>query len=233
MRSKKVVLIIVEGPSDETALRLILEKAFDQSRVFVQVVHGDVTSDDKSAPSNIVKKVNELIKANMRRNRYARSDLLLVIHLMDTDGAYISGDAIIEVPSARRVLYNVTQVIASDKCALLKRNGRKAANMDRLATLPQIGGVPYLAVFMSCNLDHVLHNKVNSSDDEKRRDAFEFAKKYRSDIPAFIDFISNSDFSVVGERGDTWDYIRKDLRSIERHTNMGLCFAAPYAGGGE
>lgn len=45
MESKKVVLFIVEGPSDQSALSVILSKVFDQDEVYVYVVHGDVTAE--------------------------------------------------------------------------------------------------------------------------------------------------------------------------------------------
>jgi len=49
---------------------------------------------------------------------------------------------------------------------------------------------------MSCNLDHALYNKLNSTDEEKRENSLNFAKKYNSNIPEFVKFISDSCFSV-------------------------------------
>lgn len=77
---------------------------------------------------------------------------------------------------------------------------------------------------MSCNLDHVLHNKLNSSDDEKQNDAHKFAAMYRENIPDFMRFITESDFTVYGNYRETWNFIAQDLHSLERHTNLGLCF---------
>ena len=50
MESKKVVLFIVEGPSDQSALSVILSKVFDQDEVYVYVVHGDVTAENGATP---------------------------------------------------------------------------------------------------------------------------------------------------------------------------------------
>ena len=77
---------------------------------------------------------------------------------------------------------------------------------------------------MSCNLDHALYGKLNSTDYEKEDDAFAFAKKYRDDIPGFMKLISESDFSVAGNYPQSWQYISEGLHSLERHTNFGLCF---------
>mgnify|MGYP000323280079 CR=1 FL=1 len=82
--------------------------------------------------------------------------------------------------------------------------------MDRLALEPAIGGIPYLAIYMSCNLDHVLYNKLNSHDSDKRKDSLAFALKYRNDI----EHSSHSSMTqisrwrvIVGKRGNTSDRV--------------------------
>lgn len=97
-------------------------------------------------------------------------------------------------------------------------------NLNRLSSTSEIWSIPYRVYYMSCNLDHVLYGKMNSTDEEKKNDAFSFAKKYRDNIPGFINYISNSDFSVVDSYPQSWQYIREGLHSLERHTNFGLCF---------
>ena len=76
---------------------------------------------------------------------------------------------------------------------------------------------------MSCNLDHVLHNKQNSSDEEKVKDAVAFVRRYRQDTDGFVKFLAESDFSVTSDYVDSWNYIKQELNSLERHTNFGIC----------
>ena len=76
---------------------------------------------------------------------------------------------------------------------------------------------------MSCNLDHVLYNKRNSTDDEKENDAYTFAKMYKNKIGEFVKFLCDSEFSVKEDYKKSWDYIEKDMNSIERHTNLCIC----------
>ena len=56
--------------------------------------------------------------------------------------------------------------------------------MNRLAGLRKVTQnrkvIPFEAYFMSCNLDHVLQNKLNLSDAEKEKGAYEFADKCRA-----------------------------------------------------
>ena len=50
------------------------------------------------------------------------------------------------------------------------------------------------------------------------------AKKYKNDIPAFVKFIRESDFSVIDDYASSWKFIAKELHSLERFSNLGLCF---------
>lgn len=62
MAKKKIMLFIVEGPTDETALSTVLNRIFSSESVKFQVVHGDVLTQDFVAPDKIVAAVNEQIK---------------------------------------------------------------------------------------------------------------------------------------------------------------------------
>ena len=62
MKRKKVVLVIVEGPSDEDALGAVLNNYFDKDRVYVHTHHGDITTEKGNKCSNIISKVNECVK---------------------------------------------------------------------------------------------------------------------------------------------------------------------------
>ena len=41
---RKVVFVIVEGASDETALGIALNQVFDRESVHVHIMHGDITT---------------------------------------------------------------------------------------------------------------------------------------------------------------------------------------------
>ena len=69
-----------------------------------------------------------------------------------------------------------------------------------------------------------MHCKRGSDDLTKERDAHAFAKKYMDDIPGFIKFIAESDFSVSEGYKESWNYIKQGENSLQRHTNLGLFF---------
>lgn len=62
MARKKIVFVIVEGPSDDEALGAIFSRAFDKNAVYVEVMHGDITSVKGNHSRNIVGKVGEFLQ---------------------------------------------------------------------------------------------------------------------------------------------------------------------------
>ena len=53
MNEKKVVTVIVEGPSDENAIGGILKEFFSSEEVQFAVVHGDITSNYSTTKENV------------------------------------------------------------------------------------------------------------------------------------------------------------------------------------
>lgn len=76
MREKKVVLFIVEGPSDEAALGSVMKEYFSSDEVQFVVVHGDITLKDNVSLDDIKKKINEQIEYIQRRYRYNFDDFI-------------------------------------------------------------------------------------------------------------------------------------------------------------
>ena len=50
MARKKIVFVIVEGPSDEEALGVVLSKLYSNDEVYVHITHGDITSEFIESP---------------------------------------------------------------------------------------------------------------------------------------------------------------------------------------
>ena len=217
---KKIVFVIVEGPSDEEALGLFFNRIYDKNSVYIHIVHGDLTTKS----GNIKNRIADAVRAYASSTHLKKEHFQEVIHIIDMDGAYISDSALVEDFSASKTVYTVTEIRTCNPKRIITRNRDKRKNIDVISSLPSVwGGVSYKAYFMSCNLDHVLYDKLNCTDQEKEDYAFAFAKKYKDNIPGFVDFISASDFSVSGDYLETWNFIKQDKHSLERHTNLGIC----------
>jgi hypothetical protein len=222
---KKIVYVIVEGPSDETALGVILNRIYDKNSVFIEIVHGDITTTSSVYSSNIKSKLTDLISNYAKQRHFTKNNFLEVIHLVDMDGAFAPDECILEDSAATKAKYTTTEIFTDKPLKMRQRNLQKRENLNVISSLSTIWGtVPYQCYYMSCNLDHVLYNKQNSTDDDKENDAHAFAKKYKDDIPGFLDFISKSDFSVNKDYIKSWEYIKQEKHSLERHTNLAICF---------
>ena len=221
---KKIVFVIVEGPSDQMALELLLDKIFINEQVRVKVVHADITTEFLGRSENIVTKVNELVKGYRNANRLTPKDFKEIIHIVDTDGAFIPDSCVVEDATAEDPVYTPKEIRTKNKSGIEDRNQRKRNNLGKLVWTKSIGSIPYRIFYMSCNLDHVLHNKQMSTDKEKNDDATRFAQKYKDNLSGFIDFISNSDFSVQKPYKESWEFIKEGTNSLNRYTNIALSF---------
>lgn len=66
MNEKKVILFIVEGPSDRAALGPIMEEYFNSEDIKFLIVHGDITIKNYITKDNAIIKVNEQIKEKLK-----------------------------------------------------------------------------------------------------------------------------------------------------------------------
>ena len=226
MARKKVVFVIVEGPSDDAALGVILNRLFDKSKVHIEIIHGDITTDLNIDPVDIASALGKIVKDYAESMHFSQVHFQQVIHLVDMDGAFIPNTSIVENPDADNPIYSLTEIQTARPEQMAKRNEHKQRVLNRISKLKKVwASIPYQVYYMSCNLDHVLHGKLNSSDEEKENDAYSFAKKYKDDIDGFLAFISDSDFSRMEGYSDSWAFIKKDHHSLERFTNLGLSFS--------
>lgn len=223
MKTKKVISFIVEGITDKTSLGGIMDKLVDNEKVRFYISDGDITSDKFTNTRNAVEKVNEHVKRFLNNYSFMKSDLLQIIHLVDTDGAYISNDSI-HVDDVEHFIYSTESITAKSIELVIKRNNRKKQVMDRLASCPKISKIPYRIYYFSCNLEHVLHNEINLDDNLKFEYAEKFSDSFYKREREFIDFIKDEEFAVKGNFKETWDFIKIDNNSLNRYTNFHLYF---------
>jgi hypothetical protein len=223
MKTKKIILFIVEGISDQTSLALILSKLIKTESVRFHIVRGDILSDYLTTVTNAVAKINEQIKAFLSSNFFRKTDVLRVVHLIDTDGAFAS-EKYIQEEDVEGFVYSSECIKAKNIKAVLQRNQKKSGIINRLSSCSEISGIPYSMYYFSCNLEHVLHNECNMDDDRKMEVAEEFADSYFGKEEEFVEFIENEEFAVPGDFKETWDFIKKDNHSLKRFCNFHLFF---------
>ena len=223
-KAKKVVLFLVEGASDLTSLEFIDNINTDETIKF-QITSGDITSKLNITPQNCREEINKILLSFLERSKLRKTDIIKIIHILDVDGVYIPEINIIEDKNIKKFLYTINGIVAPSKENVQKRNESKKQIVEKLLVTSKINSIPYEMYYMSCNLEHVLHDKLEDiSEDEKKELANKFADRFYEKEIEFIDFINNKDFKVLGDYKATWDFIKKDLNSVNRYSNFWLFF---------
>lgn len=137
MPRKKIIFVIVEGPSDEEALGVLLNRIYDNKAVYVQVMHRDITTELNVDSSNIVAKTGDIVKKYAGRT-FKPGDFSQIIHITDTDGAYIPNDTIVEDADAISPFYSVTEIRTQRKNGIERRNFQKRECLNRLSSTSRI-----------------------------------------------------------------------------------------------
>lgn len=168
--------------------------------------------------------VNGLVEKFIMKYHLQPGDLLQVIRLMDTDGAFVPESAIMHDPQAAGFEYKETCIAAQSREAVMQRNETKGRNMLLLAHMGvTFKKIPYEAYFCSRNLEHALSGICQDcSPREKLKLSDQFDERYRGLPHEFLEFISRIPLAVPANGyGASWDYISEPgtLHSPERGCN--------------
>ena len=224
--TKKVILVLVEGPTDKDALALIFSKLLKAQDIEFDVLHTDITAKEEMTRKYIVEAIEQEVEAYLNRNPFIKKeDILKVVQLVDTDGAFIPSKQVFQSESGVTE-YSETGIWAKNRDRLIRRNISKRGIIYYLFHTNQLPmGFPYEIYYFSRNLEHVLHNiSEDLSDDEKEELAYEVATRYRENPEEFLDFLRKEGVSVPGSYEETWEFIMENGHSLERHCNLIVFF---------
>lgn len=222
--SKKVLLFIVEGEADKIVLKLV-SNILENNQIIFHIVRGDISSDWNVKISNVERKINHIIEQEKMKYMFKKSDILKVIHIFDMDGAYIA-DSLIKPSSSNDFVYNDDGIYCSNSDKVKSRNRHKRKVMDYLISLKTIANkYKYECYYFSCNLDHALYNIRNLADSQKTNMANIFANNFSKKEKLFVDYLeSEVACDVPNTYDDSWEFIRDNNNSLQRHTNFNLFF---------
>jgi uncharacterized protein YktB (UPF0637 family) len=79
---KKVVLVIVEGPSDDTALGIALSQVYDKDSVYIHIMRGDITTRKGVNSQNIISKIGNEVQGYAKSQHYKASDFKQITHIV-------------------------------------------------------------------------------------------------------------------------------------------------------
>lgn len=238
---KKVVLFLVEGETEITALSESMVDIFEEIDPEIIVCFclkqeydrkedrikygGDITSKYGIEPDNIERLISDLfVYPFYQENHYFPKDISRIIHIVDTDGMHIPDEAILEA-NWDKVHYFDEHIEARNTDEICERNNKKRANIDHLIKIKTIKveskTIPYRLYFMSCNLDHFLGGGRNMADLDKIALAESFADRCADDPDLFSrTLLADRDF-VDCSWEESWKKISVGKRSLEAHSNLG------------
>ena len=224
--TKKIILLLVEGPTDEDALALVFSKLIKEYDIEFDVIHGDITADESMTAKYIVEAIEERLEEYLTKNPFVqKGDILKVVQVIDTDGAFIPSTQI-EQSKAGKTVYYETHIEAKDRNRLIRRNISKRNIIYHLMQTEQLpNGIPYEIYYFSRNMEHVLHNiDGNLTEDEKEDLAFKIADFYSERPEEFLNFLYDESFCVEGNYGETWKFIMENGNSLKRYCNITVFF---------
>lgn len=221
----KIILFLVEGPTDEDTLALIFSKIVKEHDIQFEVLHTDITADEKMTVKYIEERIKKEVESYLDKNPFIKKDdILKVIQIIDTDGAFIPS-TLVKQSDNGKTEYFETHIMAKNKDRLIRRNISKRKIVHKLACSENMAGFPYEIYFFSRNIEHVLHNISTDLTDEEKEDlAFEIADQYSECPEEFLKLLYEADFHVSGTYKDTWEFIMKNANSLKRYCNMSVFF---------
>lgn len=229
-KSKKVCLFVVEGMADKTSLALPLQNLFrhffDPAHVEFDIMNGDITADYRTRPDTIIGQLGNHIKKHLDRNKLRFDDLVQIILVVDTDGAFIPDVHVIvgEREYKKYPFYlndSIVTINSEEQKKIQIRNHRKVSNLKRIIALPKVRTIPFGVYYFSCNMDHVFHDDANLDDYKKVAMAEKFEDRYGENYEGFIECLRNS-FPQGAECSydSSWNFIAEGTNSLKRNSNF-------------
>lgn len=216
---RKVILFIVEGASDKIALGLPLSKIISTETVQFAIMHGDCLNRGEG---KALAAVQECIRSIMQKYNYKRRDFSEIVHIVDTDGAFIPDSSVFEraEPGTR---YFDDRIETGEIEGTLKRHSRRKSSAIELFNTKTVLKIPYGIYFMSRNLEHVTYG-IASEVSSKRKVAFaeEFADRYADDTYAFTELLFSDEVAAKGSFEASWKSIMTGTNSLKRKSNLNI-----------
>ncbi|HSQ42063.1 MAG TPA: hypothetical protein VLM37_07280 [Fibrobacteraceae bacterium] len=198
-----------------------MSRLLNSEDVQFAITDGDLTTNQSATAQNILKTVSNCVRGFCGKQHYSLGDLLEIVHLIDTDGAFIPDEAV--VPGPMNLHYSATEIQTNQAQKIRERNHQKKQLVELLRTKTILCGRPYHLYYFSRNLEHVLHNRLEDLPPGEKNDlADQFAKQYGEHPEEFLLLMNQADIAVSGDYNATWGFLQQGSHSLERGCNFHL-----------
>ena len=141
--------------------------------------------------------------------------------MVDTDGCFINDSYVVEKDTDINYLEDVIECRNPNQ--IRQRNKDKSEILNKMIKISKVcGEIDYGVYFMSCNLEHVLHNNANMTNEQKNDAADFFRAKYDGKVEDFTKFFLDEIIAVKGDYKNSWNYVKQGNNSLKRCTNLNL-----------
>ena len=239
-KSRKVILVFVEGESDETVVGFVtdsLVERLENMHITLKVMYGDVFSDRRYSASSGTKIANDRICEVLATEKWEVSDLLFVAFVTDTDGMFMNPTSLVVDDSmegtdsfqydlqTRRLLFSTTK----KKKDIIETRQRKARHVNRLikdgtSLLVKRKLVQTFVYYNSVNLEHVLfgkilpnHEKIGAADDL----IDQYEEKGYAGVEEILAFFQSR--CPADDYEQSWQFIKQN-EMTNGHSNLALLF---------
>lgn len=221
---KNVILFLVEGITDKVALEEVVDKTFGSETTAIEVTYGDITTKKGVNVQNVVDEVGNFITNFIKNGKYEKQDILKIVHIIDTDGAFIPRENI-KKSNDCHLKYGLEYIECENEDYIKNRNAQKIALVKKLASRERIARIRYELYYFSRNMEHVFHNVSEELDKNQKMELAEkFTDTYCDNIEGFFELINSPNIAVSGEYKETWDFIYLGTNSLKRYSNVHLAF---------
>lgn len=196
----KMILFIVEGPSDHYALIPYIEDKFTQQKIKVTVdeIHGDILTEYientriyKVNKNNVKKELVDRIKQyfntqDVKSQNIKAKDIIAIYYITDTDYCFSQ---------------NTSSFLNKKECLM------KMFNFDNLELIKD-RIVPFKVIFLSKHLEHIINGtEENLSALEKEKIAVNFGDRSRKEDNFYENTFRNEDIK-------TWKSFKESYQGI-------------------
>lgn len=195
---KKIIVLIVEGISDERVLTAGLSDLLEDRHYNIKVFRGNLLNSDLGSEKPSKALIGDYLNRELFEKQYLKKeDIAGIFQLADVDDVFVS-----------------------DEISLNKFEKLHKKRLKELSTASKIMSIPYSLYYMSSNLEDVLVNRKKCNDGEKEEISIEFALKYDEDYDGFKKFFEDISRKYFEDYKSSWHYIKDIKNSSEGITNI-------------
>lgn len=143
---KKILLFLVEGSTDSTSLGLVMSRLVETADVRFAVLGGDLCYRYRITAENAARTVMRPVNGFLQRYRLKKSDLIQIVHVIDTDGAFIPPTRVFH-GGDERAHYAADKIVTLSDESMRARNEMKTCAAEALSGLRSVEKIPYAFYF--------------------------------------------------------------------------------------